>query len=305
MESTTHESRVATNRMLAYIANHLHEPISANDLARVAGYSRFHASRIFKRVTGMSQFEYIRRERLIAAAHALRSGKYKVLDIALDFVFDSHEGFTRAFSNGFGISPKKYANYRTPEGWHIPIRYLDRAHAPKENLMMNQTAVIFTQIVERPARKLIVQRSKAADDYFAYVAEIGSGQSGASAAWDVLATIKEALYEPVGLWLPDAMRVEGTGRYAHGVEVAADYQGGIPDGFDVIDLAPCKLIVFQGEPYKDADFATAVDLCMERINAFNPEVYGYQYAMDVAPRMQLAPEGWRGYIEMWPVENMH
>jgi AraC family transcriptional regulator len=304
VESTTHESRVATNRMLAYIANHLHEPISANDLARVAGYSRFHASRIFKRVTGMSQFEYIRRERLIAAAHALRSGKYKVLDIALDFVFDSHEGFTRAFSNGFGISPKKYANYRTPEGWHIPIRYLDRAHAPKENLMMNQTAVIFTQIVERPARKLILQRSRAADDYYAYATEIGSGENGASAAWDVLCGIKEALYEPVGLWLPENMCPDGTGSYAHGVEVAIDYRGVIPEGFDVIDLAPCKLIVFQGEPYNDDEFATAVDVCMKRISSFNPEVYGYRYALNISPRMQLAPEGWRGYIEMWPVESL-
>ena len=150
-----------------------------------------------------------------------------------------------------------------------------------------------------------MRRSKAADDYFSYATEIGSGESGASAAWDVLCGIKEALYEPVGLWLPDAMHLEGTGRYAHGVEVAANYCGVIPDGFEVIDLVPCKLIVFQGEPYNDDDFATAVGLCMERIKAFNPEVYGYQYAMHVAPRMQLAPEGWRGYIEMWPVVNMH
>lgn len=296
---------IAVAKMKAYIATHLHEPISARDVAHVAGYSRFHAARIFKRDTGMSQFEYIRRERLTASARVLRSGKHKVLDVALDFVFASHEGFTRAFSNGFGISPKKYANYRTPEGWLIPFRYLDRANVNKEYGMMNQTAVIFTQIVERPARKLILQRSKAADDYLAYATEIGSGESMASAAWDVLIDIKEALYEPVGLWLPDTMRPEGTGRYAHGVEVPADYRGIIPDGFEVIDLAPCKLIVFQGEPYNDEDYATAVEQCMNRISTFNPEVYGYQYAMQLAPRMQLAPEGWRGYIEMWPVVGMN
>jgi AraC-like DNA-binding protein len=45
-----------------------------------------------------------------AAAHALRSGKQKIVDVALDFVFDSHEGFTRAFAKGFGISPKKLRN---------------------------------------------------------------------------------------------------------------------------------------------------------------------------------------------------
>jgi AraC-like DNA-binding protein len=69
-------------------------------------YSQFHAARIFKSVTGLTLFEYIRRERLVASAHLLRLGRHKVLDVAFDFVFDSQEGFIRAFSNGFGISPE-------------------------------------------------------------------------------------------------------------------------------------------------------------------------------------------------------
>lgn len=169
---------------------------------------------------------------------------------------------------------------------------------------MTQTAVIFTQIVERPARKLILMRSLAADDYFSYVEEVGCGDENNSAPWDVLVGIKEALYEPVGLWLPDSMRPEGTGVYAHGVEVSVDYDGEVPEGFDVIDLASCKLIVFQGEPYDDADYQTAVGVCMERIASFNPEVYGFAYAPELAPRMQLAPQGWRGYIEMLPVREL-
>ena len=100
------------------------------------------------------------------------------------------------------------------------------------------------------------------------------------------------------------MRPADTGIYAHGVEVPADYTAPIPEGFDVIDLAPCKLMVFQGEPYDDCDFETAVGLCMERIGKFNPEVYGYQYAPEAAPKMQLSPMGWRGYIELHPVKSM-
>ncbi|MEA4925893.1 MAG: helix-turn-helix transcriptional regulator [Syntrophomonadaceae bacterium] len=274
-------------------------------MAKAAGYSQYHAARVFKGETGLSPFEYIRRERLTAAAHALRSGKHKVLDIALDFVFDSHEGFTRAFTNGFGISPKKYAAHPTPAGWLMPYRYLDRSNSNSEvSSNMNKTAVIFTQIVERPARKLILKRSKGADNYFAYAEEIGCGESNNSAAWDVLCEIKEALYEPVGVWLPENMRPAGTGSYAHGVEVPTDYSGAVPEGFDVIDLAPCKLIIFQGEPYKDEDFEAAVGVCMERIGSFNPKVYGYQYAPEIAPKMQLSPQGWRGYIEMLPVKSM-
>jgi|LFRM01.1.fsa_nt_gb AraC-like DNA-binding protein len=305
MNESKSESKPAIARMKKFIQDHLHEHITAVDVAKAAGYSQYHAARLFKAETGFSPFEYIRRERLTASARALRVGKHKIIDVALDFVFDSHEGFTRAFSNGFGISPKKYATFPTPEGWLIPYNYLDRTNKNSEETKMKDTAVIFTQIIERPARKLILRRSKAAGDYFAYATEIGCGKNNDSSdAWDVLTEMKEALYEPVGVWLPENMRPEGTGIYAQGVEVAADYSGTVPEGFDVIDLPPCKMIVFQGEPYDDANFEDAVGICMQRIGSFNPEVYGYQYAPELAPRMQLAPEGWRGYIEMLPVKSI-
>ncbi|MDR1538665.1 MAG: hypothetical protein LBU32_11850 [Clostridiales bacterium] len=166
---------------------------------------------------------------------------------------------------------------------------------------LSEQFLIFTQIVERPARKLLLYRGKSADNYFDYCEEVGCGESGNSVPWDYLTTIKEALYEPVGLWLPENLRLTGTGEYAHGAELSADYSGKIPEGFDLIDLAPCKLLVFQGEPYDDEQFEDAIGKLWERIENFNPKVYGYEYAPEVAPRMQLSPQGWRGYIEMRPV----
>lgn len=304
MGSRSREISVAVERMRAYIHAHLLEAITANDIARAAGYSQYHAGRLFKDELGITPFEYIRRERLLHSAHALRDRKPKVLDVALDYVFASHEGFTRAFSNAFGIAPKKFADHPLPEGWMIPYHYLNRSRSKTEDSAMTaSTAVIFSQVVERPARKLILFRSRQADNYYAYCEEVGCGVNDESTPWDTLCEIEEALYEPVGLWLPENMRPYGTGVYAHGVEVPADFAGGIPDGFDVIDLEPCKLMVFQGEPYDDANFAEAVSQCMERIGAFNPETYGFEYADSIAPRMQLAPQGWRGYIEMRPIRS--
>jgi len=292
-----------TDRMKQYIAEHLQEKITAGGVARAAGYSQYHAARVFKEETGLSPFEYIRRQRLLASAHALRSGKTRVIDVALDYAFDSHEGFTRAFTSCFGVPPKKYAATGFPECGRIIARYLGRPNTETEEFDMN-TSVIFTQIIERPARKLLLKRSKAADDYFSYVTEVGCGSQNNSAPWDVLCEIKEALYEPVGVWLPDNLRPDGTGIYAHSVEVPADYSGTVPDGYDLIDLVPCKLMVFQGEPYKDEDFDKAVLGCMEKIDIFNPQVYGCEWAPELAPRMQLNPEGWRGYIELRPVREL-
>ena len=298
------ETKAVVAQMKSYIAEHLQKSITSNGLAKAVGYSQYHAARLFKEETGLSPFEYIRQERLVESAKVLRKRKSKVLDIALDFVFDSHEGFTRAFTNAFGITPKKYANHPSPEGWRIPYRYLSRQNKNQEAVMETKTAVIFTQIMDRPARKLLLRRSKNATHYHEYDEEFGCENEVADHPWNILSNIKEALYEPVGVWLADNMRPAGTGVYAHAVELPADYKGEIPEGFDVIDLEPCKFIVFQGEPYDDEHYNEAVSACMRRIEKYNPEVYGYRYAYELAPKMQLAPAGWRGYIELHPVREM-
>lgn len=64
--------RSVTEQIKKYISEHLNEPVTLNDIAKAVGYSKFHASRIFKEETGLSLFEYIRRERLTASAFALR-----------------------------------------------------------------------------------------------------------------------------------------------------------------------------------------------------------------------------------------
>lgn len=290
--------RSVTEQIKAYIGEHLYEPVTLNDIAKAIGYSKFHTSRIFKENTGLSLFEYIRRERLTASALALRGRSEKVLDVALDFMFDSHEGFTRAFANGFGIIPKKFAAYPAPNGWMIPYYYLNRQKTKMEEFDMKQkTAVIFTQIMERPARKLILFRSKNASHYGEYCKEVGCGTPENPAPWDILCGIKDALNEPMGVWLPNSMRLDGTGSYAHAVEVPYDYTGEIPSGFDVINLPPCKYLVFQGEPYDDDKYDEAIGKLWERIADFNPKVYGYEWDNEAAPKFQLAPMGWRGYIE--------
>ncbi len=306
MENSSHSQ--AVEKMKKFIDEHLQEPITANDLAAAAGYSQYHTIRIFKKETGSPPFEYIRQKRLVSSAFELRRGERRVIDVALDFVFDSQEGFTRAFSNCFGISPKRFAKVPEPTGWLIPYRYLDRQNNKSEVCNMeNKQTVIFTQIIERPARKLLFYPSKNAAEYYEYCEEIAADPPeslNGMHPWDYLCGIKKALYEPVGVWLPASMRPTKNGIYAHGVEVPADYSDDIPEGFKMIDLSPCKYLIFQGEPYNDEKYEEAVGTCMGNIAKFNPEVYGFAFDDNIAPKFQLAPMGWRGYIEGRPVKEI-
>jgi len=122
--------------------------------------------------------------------------------------------------------------------------------------------------------------------------------------WDALSHIKEAMYEPIGMWLPNGMIKPGTSTYVQGVEVPADYSGEVPDGFELMDLPSCKVMVFQGEPYDDSRFQEAIGEVWEVMKRYNPEVYGFEWADEDAPRFQLAPMGYRGYIEARPVRQI-
>ena len=292
----------SVQRMQDYIEAHIQDPITLSELARAAGYSQWHAARVFKELTGKAPFEYVRALRLTKAALLLRDEQPKIVDVAFDFVFASHEGFTRAFSRQFGVSPVDYR--RNPKQIRLFMpdrardRYLKLQKGEIEMAADEAAKTLFVQVVERPARKVILKRGIKATHYFEYCGEVGCD------VWDVLSRVKEAMYEPIGMWLPRGMIKPGTSTYVQGVEVPADYSGEVPDGFEVMDLPPCKMMVFQGEPYDDCRFEEAIGELWEVMKRYRPEVYGFEWADEDAPRFQLAPMGYRGYIEARPVRQV-
>ncbi len=292
----------AVERMQTYIEAHLNEPITLHKLADAAGYSPWHAARLFKALTGKSPFEYIRALRLSRAAVRLREGEERIVDVAFDFVFDSHEGFTRAFSKQFGVTPQCFSKNKPYIRLFIPnsVRKFYLALQGEPPMTDNaKTNAIFVQVVERPARKLILKRGIKAEEYFAYCEEVGCE------VWDVLCGVQGALYEPIGMWLPDNLRAPGTSLYAQGVEVPLDYAGAVPQGFELIELPACKMMIFQGQPYDDAVFQEAIGSFWETVKSYKPEIYGFAWADEDGPRFQLAPQGYRGYIEGRPVRPLN
>lgn len=290
--------------MQDYIERHLTEPITLHKLAGAAGYSPWHSARIFKKLTGKAPFEYVRALRLSRAAEELKDRKRRIIDVAFDFVFDSHEGFTRAFSREFGMSPRQYSTDNPPIRLFMPkpIRddYLTQEKGEETMTEQAETKTVFVQVIDRPARKLILKRSEKATGYFEYCEEFGCDEP-----WNTLTSIKDALYEPIGMWLPENLRPASTGVYAQGVEMAADYSGEVPEGFEIIDLPPCQVMVFQGPPYKDEDFMEAIGELWKVMEDYNPETYGFAWADEDGPRFQLEPQGYRGYIEGRPVRQLN
>ena len=84
-----------------------------------------------------------------------------------------------------------------------------------------------------------------------------------------------------------------------------DYSGEIPSGYEIIELKTCKMLVFQGQPFDEAKFETAIEDLWDVMKQYDPEMYGFEWADEDGPRFQLAPFGYRGYIEARPVRPIN
>ena len=285
----------AVQKMQDYIAAHLDTDISMADLARVSGYSPWYSYRLFADLLHMTPAVYIRRSRLSKSALRLRDEKVKIIDIAYDAGFESVDGYQRAFYKEFGCNPYEYSVCPTPIYLFKPygIKYAQR----KEKKDMSEVKNVFLQIVEKPERKVIIKRGKEATEYFKYCEEVGCD------VWGLLCSMKSIGGEPVCLWLPKSYIKAGTSEYVQGVEVAMDYQGEVPNGFDVIELPRCKYIMFQGEPFEEENFGEAIEQVWAAIKKFDPQTIGYAWN-DSDPRIQLEPVGARGYIELHPIKSI-
>jgi AraC family transcriptional regulator len=97
-----------------YIDASFRKPISLDDLAGLAGLSRFHFSRAFARSTGRSPMAYVRERRLEEAKALLRDTEHTLDEIAARVGFRAAGSFTQAFARSVGMTPSTYRRRSLP-----------------------------------------------------------------------------------------------------------------------------------------------------------------------------------------------
>ena len=287
------EQRKAVLLMQKYIDEHINEAISIEDLGAAASFSPWYARKLFIRHLGMTPAVYIRRLRLSKSALRLRDEDCHILDISMDMGYGSVDGYQRAFRREFGCNPQEYSHSPVPIWLFTPYFVYDTERKTRD---MSEIRTVFIQVIEKPARKVIVKRGIEATDYFTYCDEVGCD------VWGLLKSIKSISGEPVCLWLPSHLRKPAANEYVQGVEVEADYNGSVPDGFDIIDLPEATYLLFKGEPFAEENFEEAIGEIWEAEKKYNPDFIGYEWD-NSNPKIQLEPIGDRGYIELMPVKK--
>ena len=165
--------------------------------------------------------------------------------------------------------------------------------------MAENKRTVTVTVVEKPACKLILKRGIKSTDYFSYCEEMGCD------TWEILETIPQGSGGVPFLELPPNMIPPGTSKAACGLEVPADFNAEIPEGFEIIDLPAYLYMWFQGAPYDDENwFGYAHEELGNAIANYKPELYGYEFAKDSAPHFHYGTSAANGCKEMIPVKRL-
>lgn len=101
-------------RAIDFIESNLTEDVTLSDVTQTTNFSMYHFHRIFQAMVGESITDYIRKRRLTEAARALAQTENPILDISLDYQYQSQEAFSRAFKKMYGLTPGKYRQHPYP-----------------------------------------------------------------------------------------------------------------------------------------------------------------------------------------------
>ena len=88
-----------------WINTHLDQRLSIDDIAEKSGYSKWYLQKLFARCRNETLARYIRKRKLAACVHALKSSSVPIITLAVKYHFESQQSFTRTFKQVMGCTP--------------------------------------------------------------------------------------------------------------------------------------------------------------------------------------------------------
>lgn len=255
---------------LEYIDAHLGETLDTELLASLAGFSPYHFSRVFHFGVGYTVMDYVRRRRLAFAASELSSGK-KIIDIALEYGFESHSGFSKAFRRQYGCSPETYRVHAQSKRPELPslthmIQYVTGG------------IVMEPKFVTRPAIKVAGFSLKTTN-------KDGENNAAIPAFW--LAYLNDGRCQKLhkedfvkshseyGACFPENPQ---TGEFIYVIGVEPKDGADVPPPYECYELPAATYAVFSSPPSDRANFSNSIQGTWSYIyNEWFPNS-GYEYA---------------------------
>lgn len=255
------------------------ETVTLKTLSDRLGYSESYISRKFRSISGMQFRDYLRYRKLAFALEDVRDTDAALLDIALNYGFSSHEAFTRAFKDAYGVTPSEYRRNPVPVSLRTMIRPFDCYLLGKgEPGMAQSNGDVKVYFVTIPAHKFMHIRNYESIGYWDFwqkQAEI-PGQD-CETICGLLNTIPGKLdshgSEDAYRGQVMAFINEPTGRIcswgiplaeSYGVRLPLDYNGKVPPQMRMMEVPEGEYIVFEHGPFDYETQCRSVEEKIER-----------------------------------------
>lgn len=113
-----HISVAKVRRVIDYVESNLGNRILIEDMANVAGISKWHFARAFKKSTGQSPYQFVKSRRLLRAQSLIERCDSSLADIALQCGFANQAHFTTAFNQEMGMPPGRFKQLQQEVAHH-------------------------------------------------------------------------------------------------------------------------------------------------------------------------------------------
>lgn len=282
--------------MIDFIESHLTDELALNDIAARVGYSPYYCSKAFRGQVGICMKDYIRLRRISGAALELRDTKRRILDIAVEYGYNSQEAFTRSFIEAFDITPAAYRKVMKP----IPLflgRNLNHQHQNKGDDGKMQADVmqnVKVSFIHKPARKMLVWHKDGADNFHKLC-----DTEGAEDMWGLLTSMTGTLGGVIAAWLNEKNHTH----YIWGVEIPVDYSGPIPEELEIINAPECDYVKFCHPPYPEEMHETVTEAVWNVSELWSPKDNGYEWNDTDNPVYEDDRED-EGYMVLKPVRRI-
>lgn len=281
------------------IRNKNDESLTLKLLAQEFGYSEFHFSRKFKEISGMQFRDYLRCRRLAFALKELRDTEKSVLQIALDYGFSSHEAFTRAFREVYGLTPSEYRKHPVPVALRTILRPFDCYLLENGGTDIQKTQnKVKTYFVTIPAHKFLHIKNYESIGYWDFwqkqsripgqdceticslldsipgkLDDLG-GREANSSSGQIMAFTNDSAGRICSWGIPLAE--------CYGVRLPLDYDGPVPAQMCLMEVAEGDYLVFEHGPFDFETENSAVEEAMEQaMREFDYSAAGYR--LDLTP----------------------
>ena len=249
----------AVQKLIDHIEEHACENPTLSEISAHIGYSPYYCSEQFRRFAGITIREYMLKRRLSMAAAELRDTGVPIINIALKYGFSDQSTFTRAFKNVYGCAPLAYRKDPKP----LPLVCKKMILKPFENnlggISMSNISDPYLRVEYIPAHKYLgVYKESVTKDGKVFPGHDCDLVSG------IISSFKDAdLDLVVTRYTAGWVHENGEKKYFFGAGVKSDYDGEIPEGFELRGEFPGSYyIVFCHRPF---DYLSENSEVMERV----------------------------------------